>query len=145
MELKIKRTHPNAVIPTRGHPTDSGLDLTPVAIDKWIDANTVLLDTGIAVEPPDGFYTQVVPRSSMSKLGIIMPSSMGIIDASYRGSIKIPVRVLSRVVTSCTIDKLLNKRICQLLVKPLHICEVVEVDDLSDTVRGDGGIGSTGT
>lgn len=140
--LKIKRTHPDAVMPTRGHPDDAGLDLTAIDIIKDLSQQVLLYDTGIAVKPPEGYYTQVVPRSSTSKLGISLANGTGIIDPSYTGSIKLAIRFHESLVSP---RELMGKRLCQLLVKPLHILDVVEVDELEETVRGSGGFGSTGT
>jgi dUTP pyrophosphatase len=139
--LKIRLTHKNAVIPTRVHPDDAGLDLTITGIVTDLSPCVTLYDTGIAVQPPEGFYTQVVARSSTSKLGISLASGTGIIDPSFRGSIKLAIRFHEALISR---ESLIGRRIGQLLIKPLHIMEVEEVDSLDDSIRGAGGFGSTG-
>ena len=97
-----------------------------------------MYDTGIAVCPPDGYYTEVVPRSSLTKTGYMLANSVGIIDSSYRGSIKVVVSG-----DNSLDDLTLPFKGFQLILRKLEEVEVVEVDDLDDTVRGDGGFGST--
>ena len=140
MKLKVCKTHPDAVTPTRGHPDDAGLDLTAVEIVKDLSAEVIMYDTGISVTPPEGYYTQVVPRSSTSKMGISLANGTGIIDPSYTGSIKLAIRFNERLHSP---QELVGERLCQLLVKPLHIAEIELVDSLESTERGDGGFGST--
>lgn len=142
--LLIKKTDPNAVIPTKAHPSDTGYDLTLIGVYKDMsipgsEQKIIMFDTGIAVCPPDGYYTEVVPRSSLSKTGYMLANSVGIIDASYRGSIKV-------VVTGDnSLDDLsLPFKGFQLILRKMEEAEIVEVDDLDETVRGDGGFGSTG-
>ena len=139
--LQVYLTHEDAILPTRGHPTDAGLDLTVVSTIKPLSSDVILFDTGVAVQPPEGFYTQVVMRSSSSKQGITLANGTGIIDPSYTGSIKLAIRFHVDAVSA---DDLIGTRVAQLLVKPLHLLEVVEVDELDDTERGSGGYGSTG-
>ena len=145
MKLQIKKTHPDAVTPTRGHDDDAGLDLTAIAIEKELDgAKVILFDTGIAVKPPEGYYCQIVPRSSTSKMGISLANGTGIIDPSYRGSLKLAIRFHKTHNGIVLPEDLVGIRLCQLLIKPLHIAEVIEVNELDDTERGSGGFGSTG-
>jgi dUTP pyrophosphatase len=145
MILQVKKTDPNAIIPTRAHPTDAGLDLTVLGVIKILDDNVALFDTGIAVTPPDGYYTEVVLRSSASKLGISLANGTGIIDPAYTGSIMMAIRFHKTVSLSPNIyEPIENTCIGQLLVKPLILLEVEEVEELTTTVRGDGGFGSTG-
>ena len=142
-QLRFKKCDPNAVIPTKAYPSDTGYDLTLIRVSKdmsipGFEQKIIMYDTGIAVCPPDGYYTEVVPRSSLSKTGYMLANSVGIIDASYRGSIKV-------VVTGDnSLDDLsLPFKGFQLVLRKLEEVEVVEVDDLDDTVRGDGAFGST--
>jgi len=144
MKLKIKKTHPDAVTPTRGYPNDAGLDLTVVSIVKDINKRTVVYDTGIAVDPPKGYYCEVVPRSSTAKLSISLANGTGIIDPSYRGSIRLAIRFHDTDTHLHLPSDYIGKRLCQLLIKPLHIVDIEEVMCLDDTTRGDGAYGSTG-
>jgi dUTP pyrophosphatase len=87
--LKVKKTCENAVIPTRGTPFSVGYDLTVIGVFKKIDDKTVLYDTGLQVEPPEGYYTEILPRSSLVKTGYMLSNSVGVIDSDYRGNLLI--------------------------------------------------------
>ena len=141
--LLFKKYDKNAVIPSKAYASDTGYDLTLINISKDMsrDAQTIIMfDTCIGVCPPDGYYTEVVPRSSLSKTGYMMVNSIGIIDSSYRGSIKVVL----------TGDESLSRlqlpfKGFQLILRKLEEAVAVEVDDLDITSRGDGGFGSTDT
>ena len=142
--LLFKKTEHNAVIPTKAHPSDTGYDVTLIRVSKDMsipgsEQKIIMYDTGIAVCPPDGYYTEVVPRSSLSKTGYMLANSVGIIDASYRGSIKVVVSG-----DNSLDDLTLPFKGFQLILRKLEEADVVEVDDLDATVRGDGGFGSSG-
>jgi dUTP pyrophosphatase len=141
MELKFCKTLPDAVLPSRAHPEDAGLDLTPVSIVKNLSASVVLYDTGLAVAPEEGYHTEIVPRSSSSKIGVSLANNVGIIDRLYRGNLLLAIRFHESIVAP---ESLLGARACQLIVRKTHIAEPVWVDNLDDTVRGSGGFGSSG-
>ena len=143
MKLEIELRNPKAVDPmkSREHDTDTGFDLTAISISKWFTQEVALFDTGIAVEPEEGYYIDVVPRSSMSKLGVSLANSVGVIDHHYRGTIHLPIRFHERLVNP---DSLIGKRLCQMVVRELIIPEIAIVNSLSTTKRGSGGFGSTG-
>ena len=141
MALLCKKFDKDAVIPSKAHPSDSGYDLTIIKVSKDMSRGgqtIIMFDTCIAVCPPDGYYTEVVPRSSLSKTGYMLANSVGIIDASYRGSIKV---VLSGDESLRGLE--LPFKGFQLILRKLENAEVIEVDDLDNTVRGDGGFGSS--
>ena len=98
-------------------------------------------DTGIAVEPPEGYYFELVGRSSISKSGYMLANNIGIIDDSYRGSILV---ALVKINPSAP-DLELPCRLVQLIPRQLVLMEPKEVDELSDTIRGTGGFGSSGS
>ena len=139
--LLFKKTENDAVIPTKAHPSDTGYDLTLIRMSKDMSRcgqTIIMYDTGIAVCPPDGYYTEVVPRSSLSKTGYMLANSVGIIDSTYRGSIKIVLYGDESLKS-----QELPFRGFQLILRKLEEAETVEVDDLDSTVRGEGGFGST--
>ena len=138
MEIKVKMTHGQAVIPSKAHESDSGYDLTIIEKVKE-NGNMVMFDTGIAVEPPDGFYIDVAPRSSIYKSGYIFANSFGVIDSSYRGSIKV---VLIKIDENAP-EIELPCRIGQMILRPLIQADITPVLELDKTVRGDGGFGSS--
>ena len=139
--IKFKAHTQNAFIPTRVSQDDIGFDLTIINISKQIDNKTSLYDTGISVEPPEGYYFEVVPRSSLSKLGYILSNSIGIIDPNYRGTIKVALTKINEDVKDIELP---NKRF-QLIPRKFisNLFEVRVEEELSETDRGDGGFGST--
>ncbi|MGA1598931.1 MAG: dUTP diphosphatase [bacterium] len=144
MHLKIKLHGPEVVAPTRGHASDAGLDLTAYGVEQKT-SDVFLFDTGISVQPEPGFYTEVVPRSSIIKTDFMLANSIGIIDPDYRGRILVPLRYLGSANASDAAQALLGQRIAQLIVRKQEPCTVEIVEDLEGSVRGSGGFGSTGT
>lgn len=142
MKVKFKKVSPDAVIPSYAKPGDVGLDLTAISI---IDNNhlTVTYDTGIAVEIPEGYAGFIFPRSSIRDYSLSLTNSVGAIDSNYRGSIR---ATFARGKDSQDQRPIYvpGERIGQLVIMPYPIIEPVEADKLSDTVRGEGGFGSTG-
>jgi deoxyuridine 5'-triphosphate nucleotidohydrolase len=137
---KFSRTNSNAVIPMKNRATDEGYDLTIVEVFKRLGENTVLYDTCIKLLPEFGYYFDIVPRSSLSKSGYCFTNSVGIIDRSYRGTVKI---ALTKIDNSFP-DIELPYRCAQIILrKSNHYC-FVESDDVDNTNRGEGGFGSTG-
>ena len=137
--IHFVKKDPAAVVPTRAHMSDIGYDLTAISVFKRISSTTVLYETGIAVKPPTGYYIEIVPRSSMSKTGHMLSNSVGTIDPDFTGTLKI---ALTKVDKSADDMELPFTR-CQLVVRKAEYFDLVEVDSLDETVRGDGGFGST--
>jgi len=133
------RDDPNAVIPTKGTPLAIGYDLTAISIAKKLTSRTTLYDTGIKVQPPCGYYTEILPRSSLSKTGYVLSNSVGTIDPDYTGRLLI---ALTKVDDSCPDLELPFTR-CQLILRRAEFFNVCETKELEQTVRGDGGFGST--
>lgn len=141
MKVTIQKTM-NVPDPVRAHDTDAGLDLhVPAGQGCLVRRDAVYaIDLGVRVAIPDGYYGQLVLRSSAGAKGLTIPNGPGIIDSGYRGNLK--------VVLAALVDPVLviaGERICQLIILPLpHVdVEVGVVDDNTD--RGAGGFGSTGT
>jgi len=143
IEIKVKKLHPQAVIP--GYMTEhaAGMDLCTV-IDAPLTlepGDRTLLPTGLAMEIPPGFEGQVRPRSGLAlKKGLALVNSPGTIDADYRGEIGIIVINHGRE----PVEFLPGDRIAQLIIAPVSQAELVEVDALNDSVRSSGGFGHTG-
>lgn len=143
-ELRFKKLIPEAVLPSRANEGDAGLDLV-AAESGLIEPNTQkIIDTGLMMAVPEGHAGLITPRSgNAAKSGITVTNSPGVIDAGYRG----PVKVILRN-TSLSREFIVKKgdRIAQLLIVPVSILEPVLVDDLDDdTERGAGGFGSSGS
>lgn len=149
MKIRFKKLSPNAVIPTKAHPTDAGFDLTATSIKSDIHG-ALVYGTGIAVEIPDGYVGLVFPRSSIAKKDMILTNSVGVIDSGYRGEIMAKFKPVDRFPTSVKhYDSRISyyatgDRIAQLIIMPYPEIEFEEADELSDSDRGTGGYGSTG-
>ena len=142
MELRVAKLKAEAKVPTRAHAGDAGLDLYACEAAHIGPGERWSVGTGIAVEIPDGHAGLVLPRSGLAKRhGITLVNSPGLIDSGYRGEIRVlllntdPAEVF-RVET--------GERIAQLVISPIALAEPVEVQDLADSARGDGGFGSSG-
>lgn len=140
MKIKFVRKHNDAFIPRRANSTDIGLDLVAIKEHKVLSSGVVLFDTGIAVTPPEGYYIEIVPRSSMSKSGWFLANSIGICDPSYTGNLLI---ALARVDNNASVPEL-PFCLCQMVLRKAEYAEMEEVAGLEDTERGNGGFGSTG-
>lgn len=146
--IKFKKIYPNSIAPMRAHPSDAGADLFVHSTEikhtkRGKSIPYAMLGTGIAVEIPEGYYGLLVPRSSTFKNYEIQMTSPGIIDASYRGEIFIPVKSAFGGMDTPSVKTLIGERVAQLIILPCVLGEFVEVEELEDTLRGDGGFGST--
>ena len=139
--IKVYKTDVNAVIPAKAFEEDAGYDLTIIKKIKDFNSKTTLYDTGIKIEIDEGYYTEIVPRSSISKFGYILANNIGIIDNHYRGNLMI---ALTKIADDAP-DIELPFKCCQLLVRKQIFSDLFEItdDNLSSTVRNDGGFGST--
>lgn len=140
LQIKIKKTHPEAVIPTYGKPGDAGMDLTAVSLEVLRNGNHVY-DTGLAFEIPEGYVGLIFPRSSISKQDLLLTNSVGVIDSGYRGNVKMVF-----IPTDQEEPKRYSPgdRVCQIMIIPHPVIDFKEVQELSVTERGSGGFGSTG-
>ena len=171
MKVKIKKLHPNAVIPQYAKPGDAGMDLTAVSVEVD-DYGNVSYGTGLAFEIPKGYVGLVFPRSSNCKKGVILSNSVGVIDSGYRGEVHMKFRPnynrAERVMTEDILRSLgiyddyldedwyeldstdipttykVGDRIGQIIILPYPHIEFEEVEELSETERGTGGHGSSG-
>jgi dUTP pyrophosphatase len=139
MSLYFSLNDQRAVVPSKAHHDDIGFDLTIIDIAKTISDRITMFETGVAVKPPHGYYTEVIPRSSFSKSGHVIANSIGVIDPQYRGTIKI---VVIKVDEKAEPLKLPYTGF-QLVLRKAETCAVEVVDELDQTARGDGGFGST--
>lgn len=145
MQLKIKKLRPTATIPTRATPGSAGLDLYADLggdIHWGIDGECrKVIPCGISIEIPPGYEGQIRPRSGLAaKHGITVLNSPGTVDSDYRGEIK--VILVNHDSWHHNIEH--GQRIAQLVISSVAMPEIVEVDELDDTDRGQGGFGSTG-
>lgn len=139
MILKIKKLHKDAKLPTHGHPGDAGMDFYAIE-DVFFPAHgQAQVHTGVAVEIPEGHVGLIWDKSSIS-FGHGLKIMGGVIDSSYRGELIMSFKNLSD--KEFTFQK--GHKIAQMLIQKFEHCEILEVDELSDTVRGEGREGSTG-
>ena len=169
IKVRIKKLHENAVIPQYAKAGDAGLDLTAVQRHFDIYGNAVY-HTGLAVEIPEGYVGLLFPRSSVSKVNLSLCNSVGVIDSNYRGEIivKFKPTLIYEVYDDSEFeeDKFehwdgivvptrefgemshqnyeVGERIAQLIIMPYPKVEFEEVEELTQTERGDGGFGSSG-
>lgn len=139
MQVKFKKLQDNAVIPSYATAGDAGLDMVATDLRDWHDQ--VVYMTGIAVEIPEGHVGLLFPRSSIRKYQLSLSNSVGVVDSGYRGEIQFTFNKTSGPASQ---KYKIGERIGQLVIIPYPIIEAVEVDELSDSERGEGGFGSTG-
>lgn len=167
LTTRVKLLDKKARVPALAKRGDAGYDLTFIGVEK-IDGDVIFFKTGIAIQPPFGYYYEVVPRSSISKLPLEMANSVGVIDEEYRGEVLVAVRVthpnmgqnISRTSYPGGVVTIFNSKpptiadVAQLILtkKPVLFqmilrkrleSEMVVVEDLTETDRGAGGFGST--
>ncbi len=138
MKIKIKRIHPEAKLPTYAHPGDVGLDLYTLEEKIVQPGEHVRFWNGFALEFPEGFAAIVKDKSSISKAGL--HTMGGVFDAGYRGEYNVHLVNLSLV--PYKIEK--GQKVAQLVVFPVSIAELEEVENLNDSERGLGAFGSSG-
>lgn len=139
--MKIKRLNENAIIPTRGSSAAAGYDLYSTDETVIAPGQTFLVGTGLAMEIPEGYFGAVFARSGLAtKEGLRPANCVGVIDADYRGELKVPLHNDSSEKRQITA----GERIAQLVIMPFLPVTFEETDELSDTARSTGGFGSTG-
>lgn len=148
MKVKIKKLNSDAIIPKYAKEGDAGLDL--VATSKSKDAaGNVVYGTGIALEIPKGYVGLLFPRSSISKYALDLSNAVGVIDSGYRGEVTCkfkPTPCFSEIdLDKYLVEYNIGDKICQLIIMPYPSVELEEVAELSETERGSGGFGSTGS
>lgn len=139
--MKVKRLKDNAIIPTRGSSAAAGYDLYTTDETVIAPGQTILLGTGLAMEIPEGYFGAVFARSGLAtKEGLRPANCVGVIDADYRGELKVPLHNDSPEERQITA----GERIAQLVIMPFLPVTFEEAGELSDTARSTGGFGSTG-
>ena len=140
--LRLQRLDPDLPLPARAHPTDAGIDLHAARDCELAPGQRDLVGTGVAIALPAGFVGLVHPRSGLAaRTGLSIVNAPGTIDAGYRGEIKV------NLINLDSTDRLRitrGDRIAQLIIQQVELWDVVEVEALDETARGEGGHGSTG-
>lgn len=169
MKVKIKKLHPDAVIPAYAKTGDAGMDLTAVSM-KTDEYGNICYGTGLAFEIPEGYVGLIFPRSSNCKKGIILTNCVGVVDSGYRGEVSFKFRPLifmaDEVRSAREYENMgipagsedwfdlrpsdidttykVGDRVGQIIIMPYPQIEFEEVQELSETERGTQGYGSSG-
>lgn len=148
--IKVFKECDEAVIPSKARYSDAGYDLTIIKEYKRLTSNTIIYDTGIKLEIPNGYYVEIVPRSSISKSGYILANNVGIIDQGYRGNLYIALAKINDEMPDLT----LPYKCCQMIVKKQVYSKLVHCGSsdsggssdsaIGNSSRGTGAFGSTG-
>ena len=138
MKIRFKKLSPSAVVPRKAHASDAGFDLTCTRYEVT-NGELFTYHTDIAVEIPDGYVGLLFPRSSIYKQDLFLTNSVGVIDSCFRGEVTVKFRTH---LFAKPYDK--GDRVAQMIIMPYPHVDFVEVDELSESDRGDGGYGSTG-
>ncbi len=139
LNLKIKKTHPEAIIPFKSRKGDAGLDLSSLKNYLIEPSEKILVETGISLEIPNGFVGLIWDRSGLAAKHSLHCLA-GVIDSNYRGKIKVVLINLGK--ESYEIRK--GNRIAQLLIQKIEEVKIEEVEDLEESSRGEKGFGSGG-
>ncbi|MGI8429615.1 MAG: dUTP diphosphatase [Solirubrobacteraceae bacterium] len=143
MTLRVRRLDKRAVLPTRAHASDAGLDLYALEGILLGPGERASISTGIAIELPDGLAGLVLPRSGLAAHhGIALVNAPGLIDDGYRGEVRV---LLLNTDRESGYQVSSGDRIAQLLLIRAETPEIVEVDELACSARAAGGFGSSGS
>ncbi len=144
MKVEIKKLNGKAILPTYGSEYAAGADLY-ACLDEEVTINpheTVLVPTGLAIELPLGYAGLIYARSGLAtKKGLAPANKVGVVDCDYRGEVKVALHNHSELAQTVAA----GERVAQLVITPYLTAEFVEKEELSETIRGGGGFGSTGT
>lgn len=139
IKLPIKKTHENALLPTFAHASDAGMDLYTRESVTVLAGEKAVVGTGIAMAIPEGYVGLIWDKS-----GIAIKSGLkvlgGVIDAGYRGEVMVGIINLSK--EDYTFEA--GHKVAQMIIQERIQPDIIEVDSLDDTTRGEGGFGSTG-
>jgi dUTP pyrophosphatase len=142
VRLSLKRLDPSLPLPRYAHDGDAGLDLYAAEGVDILPGQRVLVPTGIAAAIPEGYAGFVQPRSGLAlRSGLSLVNTPGLIDSHYRGEIKV---IAINLDPHTTISIAHGDKIAQLVIQQVERVDIAEVDELDETVRGEGGFGSTG-
>lgn len=141
MKLKVKLLNKKALLPRYAHPGDAGLDLFSVERKEIAAGGSALIKTGIVIQLPANTEAQVRPRSGLALNHMVtVLNTPGTIDHGYRG--EVGVILINHGKDAFVVEE--GMKIAQMVVQPVLSVDVVQVEELSDTRRGEGGFGSTG-
>lgn len=141
IKVRFKKLHPDAVIPSYAKPGDGGMDLTAISKEWDSEKELLKLGTGLAMEIPEGYVGLIFPRSSIINTALMLKNAVGVIDSGYRGEVSFFFDPGNRPRKNYEV----GDRIGQLIIIPYPAIEPEESSELSETVRGSDGFGSSGS
>ena len=142
VEILVTRLDDGVPLPSYAHPGDAGADLTTTVDVRLGPGERAMVPTGIGVALPEGYVALVHPRSGLAaRFGVSIVNAPGTVDAGYRGEVKV---MLINLDPAEPVELQRGDRIAQLVIQQVERARFVEVDRLPESVRGDGGYGSTG-
>lgn len=144
VNVNLKKLNPNAIVPTYGTEFSAGADLYACLEEAVViqPGETVLIKTGIAMEIPKGYAGLIYARSGLAtKKGLAPANKVGVVDADYRGELMVALH--NHSTNEAVVES--GERVAQLVITPFLSANYQVVDELSDTVRGEGGFGHTGS
>lgn len=139
LKILIKKLHNTATIPSYAKEGDAGLDLTATRIIEETNEK-IKYGTDLSIEIPKGYVGLLFPRSSVMKYQLSLSNCVGVIDSGYRGEI---MAVFNKLNGEFSEKYSIGERICQLIIIPFPLVKLVETDNLSESIRGTGGFGSS--
>jgi dUTP pyrophosphatase len=137
MEIKIKKLHEDAKIPKYAREGDAAMDV--YAISKNETEKFIEYGTGLAFEVPEGYVMLIFPRSSVTKKDLMLKNSVGVLDSGYRGELIFRFNKFGNEIYE------VGERVAQIMILPHPKVDFQEVEELSESERGEGGFGSTGS
>lgn len=140
LNVRIKKLRPDAVIPTYARDGDAGLDLTAVSFG-FDEYHNFVYGTGLAFEIPKGYVGLLFPRSSNSKKDLILMDCVGVVDSGFRGEVTFKFRKIEKDAARYNV----GDRVGQMIIMPYPKINFIESEELSETERGFGGYGSSGS
>ena len=142
VEILVQRLDDAVPLPSYAHPGDAGADLTTTVDVRLEPGERAMVPTGIAISLPEGYVALVHPRSGLAaRFGLSIVNTPGTVDAGYRGEIKV---MLVNLDPRTPVELSKGDRIAQLVIQQVEHARFVAVERLPESVRGDGGYGSTG-
>ena len=146
IEIKLKKVDEKVKIPRKAYPTDACFDLVATSVEYDTTNRCYIYGTGIALEIPEGYKAHIYPRSSNRKTDCYMANHVGVIDCHYRGEIMVSFKDVNTesVVCEANAPYKVGNKIAQICFEKVIEVEFKEVNELSETDRGEGGHGSTG-
>ena len=139
MDIIVKKTHKDDIVPSYAKEGDAGLDLTAISKEE-LGPNMFKYGFGLAFEIPKGYVGYIFPRSSIYKTGQSLSNCVGVIDSGYRGEVSAVFNTNHTIINQYKI----GDRIAQLIIMPIPKINLIPVKELQDSERGKGGYGSTG-